>query len=223
MRKCPHGSPADITRIGAARSGYASFQGQDRCNSVIHANPRGPGGDFSRIGAGCDGTANFHGRGKHISAIHRRARHATEAPGRPVCVEGGKEMCPPARPDPAPGQWKAHGRRRWIAIPCQRKPLLSLSPAKNVNYTGIVGKIKARSKSTGPKNKIEKKSYSESEGFIVVYTLVTSSSSSRRFTSLSRVALCSSVTSLSSTLGICSKPPEMSSNPFSSMNFWICP
>ena len=29
--------------------------------------------------------------------IHRTHRHATEAPVRPSGVEGGKEMCPPAR------------------------------------------------------------------------------------------------------------------------------
>ena len=101
---------------------------------VQFSNPRGPG-DISRIGAGCDGTANLHDRGKLISAIHRRARHATEAPGRPVCVEGGKEMCPPSRSDPSPGPWKAHGRRRWISIPSTRRALLSLSPTNNVNYT----------------------------------------------------------------------------------------
>lgn len=54
---------------------------------------------------------------------------------RPDCAEGGKEMCSPARSDQLPGPWKAHGRGRWISIPCTRRALLSLSPTRNVNYT----------------------------------------------------------------------------------------
>ena len=119
------------SRIGAVRTGYASLQGRDRCISVIHANPRGPA-DISRIGVGCDGTAKLHGQGKLISAIHRHTRHAMEAHGRPVCVEGGKEMRPPSRSVPAPEPWKAHGCRRWISIPSTRRALLSLSPTENV-------------------------------------------------------------------------------------------
>ena len=128
----PHGRSG--SRIGAVRTGYASLQGRDRCISVIHANPRGPA-DISRIGVGCDGTAKLHGQGKLISAIHRHTRHAMEAHGRPASVEGGKEMCPPARSDPVPGPWKAYARRRWISIPLHAQGLLSLSPTGNVNYT----------------------------------------------------------------------------------------
>lgn len=101
---------------------------------VHFSNPRGPA-DISRIGVGCDGTAKLHGQGKLISAIHRHTRHAMEAHGRPVCVEGGKEMRPPSRSVPAPEPWKAHGCRRWISIPSTRRALLSLSPTENVNYT----------------------------------------------------------------------------------------
>ena len=79
-------------------------------------------------------SASLHGQGKRISAIHRRAWHAIEAHGRPASVEGGKEMCPPARSDPVPGPWKAYARRRWISIPLHAQGLLSLSPTGNVNY-----------------------------------------------------------------------------------------
>lgn len=69
------------------------------------------------------------------SAIHRHTRHATEAPRRPADVEGGKEMRPPARPDPVPAPWKAHGRRRWIAISCMRRALSSWARNENDNHT----------------------------------------------------------------------------------------
>ena len=116
-------------RRGPGSATQASMAGQ-----VHFSNPRGPA-DISRIGVGCDGTAKLHGQGKLISAIHRHTRHAMEAHGRPVCVEGGKEMRPPSRSVPAPEPWKAHGCRRWISIPSTRRALLSLSPTKNINCT----------------------------------------------------------------------------------------
>lgn len=60
-------------------------------------------------------------------------------------------------------------------------------------------------------------------GFIVLYTWVTSSSSSSSSVSLSRVTRCSGVTSFKSTLGRRSKPPDMSSKLLSSMYFWMAP
>ena len=102
-----------------------------------------------------------------------------------------------------PAYWHPHSSFTMSYVSDVRHVTEDVAVAENGNSRPVSGRLFHIAE-------YRERNYS-SAGFIVEYTLVTSSSFSRRSVSLFSVSLCSGVTSFRSTLGILSKPPEMSS------------
>ena len=85
-------SAFDPRVVRSAGAGFGSGSGFDADSGSTQASVFGL--VWRSAGAGPDSDADAGGADNEIHQTHR---HATEAPVRPSGVEGGKEMCPPAR------------------------------------------------------------------------------------------------------------------------------